>query len=188
MLKRLSFIVSMPFMGVLLILLIVVLSLATFVESAYNTQTAWAVVYGTHWFELLLLLIGINVVGVMIKNKFFRLRKITVLVFHLSFILILAGAAITRFISFEGNMHIRENATSSSMLSNSAYMQVTLSTAAETVEHNREVMLTELTPRDYRMRTRIGGEKVTIRSRGYMTDVIEQYVAEPGGEIGRAHV
>ena len=182
MLKRLSFIVSMPFMGVLLILLIVVLSLATFVESAYNTQTAWAVAYGTHWFELLLLLISINIAGVMIKHKFFKLKKITVLVFHLSFILILAGAAITRFLSFEGNMHIRENATSSSMLSNNAYMQVTLSTAAETVEHSREVMLTELTPRDYRMRTRIGGEKVTIRSIGYMTDVMEQYVAAPGGE------
>ena len=50
----------MPFMGVLMILLIVVLALATFVESAYDTQTAWAVVYGTHWFEMFLLLIGIN--------------------------------------------------------------------------------------------------------------------------------
>ena len=87
MLKRLSFLVSMHFMGVLMILLIVVLALATFVESAYNTQTAWAVVYGTHWFELLLLVIGINVAGVMIKQKFFKRRKIVVFVFHLAFIL-----------------------------------------------------------------------------------------------------
>ena len=84
--KRLSFLVSMPFMGVLLSVLIVVIALATFVESAYNTQTAWAVVYGTHWFELLLLLVGINVAGVMIKQKFFKRRKIVVFVFHLSFL------------------------------------------------------------------------------------------------------
>ncbi|MCK5137260.1 MAG: cytochrome c biogenesis protein CcsA [Bacteroidales bacterium] len=182
MLKRLSFFVSMPFMGVLLILLIVVLALATFVESAYNTQTAWAVAYGTHWFEILLLLIGINVAGVMIRYKFYKRRKITVLVFHLAFILIFAGAAITRFFSYEGNMHIRENATSNSMLSNNAYMQVTLKSGGETVEHSREMMLSELTPRNYRMRTRIGGEKVKIKSTGYMPDVVEQYVAAPDGE------
>ncbi len=85
MLKRLSFLISMPFMGVLMILLIVVLALATFVESAQGTQTAWAVVYGTHWFELFLLLIGINLVGVLIKQKFYKRRKIVVFVFHPGF-------------------------------------------------------------------------------------------------------
>ena len=62
MLKKLAFLVSMPFMGVLMVILIVVLAMATFVESAYSTQIAWAVVYGTHWFEVLMLLIGINLV------------------------------------------------------------------------------------------------------------------------------
>ena len=162
MLKRLSFLVSMPFMAVLIIVLIVVIALATFVESAHSTQTAWAVVYGTHWFELLLLLIGINVAGVMIKEKFFKRRKIVVFVFHLAFILILAGAAITRFISYEGNMHIRENATANSMLSNNAFIDVVLESNGEIVEKSKEVMLTELTPRDYRMRSSISGEKVRI--------------------------
>ena len=172
----------MPFMGILMVLLIVVLALATFVESAYGTQTAWAVVYGTHWFEFLLLLIGINVVGVMIKQKFFRRKKIVVLLFHLAFILILAGAAITRFISYEGNMHIRENSAANSMLSNNAYIDVTLEANGENATHIKEVMLTELTPRDYRMSTRIGGEKVRIKSVGYMSSAMEQYVSSPGGE------
>jgi cytochrome c biogenesis protein ResB len=126
MLKKFSFLVSMPFMAVLMIILIVVLALATFVESAYTTQTAWAVVYGTHWFEFLLLLIGVNLVGVMVKQKFFRRKKIVVLLFHLAFILILLGAAITRFISYEGNMHIRENSASNIMLSDNAYIDVEL--------------------------------------------------------------
>jgi len=182
MLKRLSFLVSMPFMGVLMIVFIVVIALATFVESAHNTQTAWAVVYGTHWFELLLLVVGINMAGVMIKQKFFKRRKIVVFVFHLAFILILAGAAITRFISYEGNMHIRENATANSMLSNNAFINVVLESNGDLVEKSKEVMLTELTPRDYRMRSRLSGEKVKIKSVGYMSSAIEQYVASPGGE------
>jgi cytochrome c-type biogenesis protein CcsB len=182
MIKRLSFLIGMPFMGVLMILLIVILALATFVESAYGTQTVWALVYGTHWFELLLLLIGINVAGVMIKQKFFRRKKIVVFIFHLAFLLILVGAAITRFISYEGNMHIREDATSNSILSNNAYIDVTLEVDGQQVTHSREVMLTELTPGDYRMSASIGEEKVKIKSTGYMSSAIEQYVASPGGD------
>ena len=182
MLKKLSFIVSMPFMAVLMIVLIVVLALATFVESAFSTQTAWAVVYGTHWFELLMLLIGFNLVGVMVKQKFFRKKKIVVLLFHLSFILILLGASITRFISYEGNMHIRENQSSNVMLSNSAYIDVVLEANGETSTSSRKVMLTDLTQKDYRMSTHVGGEKVKILSKEYLSSAIEQYVAAPGGE------
>ncbi|MEN8156956.1 MAG: cytochrome c biogenesis protein CcsA [Bacteroidota bacterium] len=180
--KRLSFLVSMSFTGVLLILLIVILALATFIESSYDTSTAWAVVYGTHWFEVLMLLIAVNIAGVMVKQKFFNRKKIVVLVFHLSFILILVGASITRFISYEGMMHIREQGISNVMTSDNGYMHVVLEANGEQTEHLDEVMITELTPRDYRMRTKIGGETVKIRSAGYMSSVMEQYVAAPGGQ------
>jgi len=181
MLKKLSFLVSMPFMAVLMIFLIVVLALATFVESAYSTQTAWAVIYGTHWFELLMLLIGINLIGVMVKQKFFRRKKLVVLLFHLAFILILLGASITRFISYEGNMHIREQAASNVMLSSDAYIDVELEANGETSTHARKVMLTDLTPKDYRMSANLGGERVKIKSTEYLSSAVEQYISAPGG-------
>ena len=171
----------MPFMAILMVIMIVVLALATFMESSYGVQTAWAVFYGTHWFELLMLLIGINVVGVMIKLKFFNKKKIVVLLFHLSFVLILVGAAITRFISYEGNMHIRENTTSNTILSSGAYMDVHLEAKGEVKDQSKEVKLTQLTPRGFRMSTSIGGEKVRIKSVEYLSSVIEQYVPSPGG-------
>jgi len=168
-------------MAILMVIMIVVLALATFMESSYGVQTAWAVFYGTHWFELLMLLIGINVVGVMIKLKFFNKKKIVVLLFHLSFVLILVGAAITRFISYEGNMHIRENTTSNTILSSGAYMDVHLEAKGEVKDQSKEVKLTQLTPRGFRMSTSIGGEKVRIKSVEYLSSVIEQYVPSPGG-------
>ena len=103
-----------------------VLALATFIESSYNTATAWAVVYGTRWFEVLLLLMSINIVGVLVKSRFYTRKKMVVFVFHLAFLLILAGAAITRFISYEGIMHIREQAMSNTMLSDDAYVQAVI--------------------------------------------------------------
>ncbi len=171
----------MPFMGILLVLLIVVLALATFVESAYDTSTAWAVVYGTHWFEFLLLLVAVNVAGVMFRQKFFSRKKVVVLIFHLAFILILAGAAITRFISYEGTMRIRENDISNTMMSSNGIIQVVLEADGNTTEQETEVMLSELTPRDYRMRTRIGNERVRVRSVGYLANAVEQYVKGPEG-------
>lgn len=182
MLKKLSYFISMPFMGVLMVVLIVVLALATFVESAYSTQTAWAVIYGTRWFEILLLIIGINLVGVMIKQNFFQRKKIVVLLFHLAFILILLGASVTRFISYEGMMHIRENASSNVMLSNNAYIDVVLESGGERSHRTKKVMLTELTPGDFRMSSQVGGEKVKIKSTEYISNAVEQYVSAAGGD------
>ncbi len=181
MLKKLSFLISMPFMAVLMIVFIVVLALATFMESAYDTQTAYAVFYGSHWFELLLLVIGINLVGVVVKQKLYKRKKIVVFLFHMAFIIILLGAAITRFISYEGNMHIRENMSSNTILSSSAYIDIALESKGESVETSKEVRLTDFTPRDYRMSTRIGGEKVKVKSTEYMSNATEQYMASPGG-------
>jgi cytochrome c-type biogenesis protein CcsB len=182
MLKKLSYFVSMPFMGLLMVVLIVVLALATFVESAYSTQTAWAVIYGTRWFEILMLLIGINLVGVMIRHSFFRRQKIIVLLFHLAFILILLGASVTRFISYEGIMHIREKNSSNVMLSSKAYIDVLLESGDARSQNTTRVMLTDLTPKNYRMSTRVGGEKVKIRSTEYISNAIEQYISSPGGD------
>ncbi|PID92720.1 MAG: cytochrome C biogenesis protein [Bacteroidetes bacterium] len=180
--KRLSFLGSMTLTGVLLVVLIVVLALATFVESAYNTPTAWALVYGTHWFEALLFLIGLNIFFVMRRHRFFNRRKIVVLLFHLAFLLILFGAAITRFISYGGNMHIREGDISNTMLSNNAYIDVTLERNGEEVHRSKEVMLTALTPGDYRERLKLGDERIRLRSTAYLQNLAERYVEVPDGE------
>ncbi|MEZ5072916.1 MAG: cytochrome c biogenesis protein ResB, partial [Bacteroidales bacterium] len=180
--KRFSFVGSMSFTGVLVVLLIVILALATFVESSYGTRTAWALVYGTHWFEVLLAVMAVNLVAVMYRYKFFNRKKVVVLLFHLAFVLILAGAAITRFISYEGIMHIREQSMTNRMLSNNAYVEVTLQKGEEEVTDGREVMLTSLTPKAYRAGMNIGGDKVKIRSTGYITNAVEQFVEASGGE------
>ena len=42
------------------------------------------------------------------RYKLWRKEKWSVLLFHISFILIVIGAGVTRYISFEGMMSIRE--------------------------------------------------------------------------------
>ncbi len=72
----------------------------------FNTlEEAWGGVYETKWFEAIMWLLGINLIGVMFKYKTYK--KLPIFVLHISIIVILIGAAITRYFGFEGTLHLR---------------------------------------------------------------------------------
>ena len=66
---------------------------------------AWVNVYGTLWFEIIMWVLGLNLIGVMFKYKTYK--KIPVFVLHLSILVILLGAAITRYFGYEGQLFLR---------------------------------------------------------------------------------
>ena len=72
-------------------------------------QEAWGGVYETKWFEAVMWLLGINLIGVMFKYKTYK--KPPIFLLHLSLIVILAGAAVTRYFGYEGNLHLRNGET-----------------------------------------------------------------------------
>ena len=68
---------------------------ATFIENDYGTPASKALVFNTRWFELVMVLLIINLLGNIAKYKLFRWEKATTLMFHLSFIIVIIGAGIT---------------------------------------------------------------------------------------------
>ncbi len=98
-------------MAVLFIVFAAVMGLATFIENEYNTDTARILVYNTKWFEAIMLIFVFNFIGNIKRYNLFSKAKWDTLILHLSFILILIGAFVTRYISFEGMMPIRETET-----------------------------------------------------------------------------
>ncbi|MFV0268313.1 MAG: cytochrome C biogenesis protein, partial [Draconibacterium sp.] len=94
--KFLSFIFSMFFTGILLVVFAIAIGYATFIENDYGTITAKILIYNSKWFEILMIVLTINLIGSIFKYELFTKKKWTVLLFHLSFIVILIGAAITR--------------------------------------------------------------------------------------------
>lgn len=102
---------------VLFLLFALFCALATFIESAYGTPTAWAMIYGTAWFGYIQLLLGINLLFGMFAYKMFKVKKLPLVIFHFSFLFILLGSAMTRYGGFEGSLHIRENSANSVMQS-----------------------------------------------------------------------
>ncbi len=78
--------------------------------------------YNTWWFEGIMLVFIINFIGNIKKYRLWRLNQWATLTLHLSFILIILGAGITRYIGFEGMMAIREGETENSFLTQKTYI------------------------------------------------------------------
>ena len=106
--KITKFLFSSGFMGILFAFFAVAMAVATFVENDYGSASAYSMVYNTWWFELILLLLAVNLVGQMIIFKLYKKDKLPVFLFHLSFVVMIIGAGITRYFGWEGSIHIRE--------------------------------------------------------------------------------
>lgn len=109
---------------VLFLLFALFCALATFIESAYGTSTAWAIVYDTFWFEYIQLLLGINLLCGMFRYKMFGLKKLPLMIFHISFLFILVGSAMTRYTGFEGILPIREHTQNSLIESSKTSLRI----------------------------------------------------------------
>lgn len=113
---------STKLMAFLFIIFALAMAVGTFVENSYTTTTAREWIYNTWWFEAIMGFFVINFIGNIFRFKLLRKEKITTLTFHLSFILILLGAWITRYIGYEATMPIREGEVTNEMMSQKTYL------------------------------------------------------------------
>jgi len=163
MLKKFMFFFRMPFAGILLVLLTVAMAIATFIESSHGTNSAWATIYGTWWFELLFFLTAINLIGNIVIFKLYKRAKLTVFTFHVAFVLIILGAGVTRYLSQEGMMHIREGDEAATMMGNDTYIDVNIKSGQEEISDSKEIRLSPLTPKKYRWSKKVNGIPVKIK-------------------------
>lgn len=120
--KVFSFLFSTRLMAVLFLVFAGAMAAGTFIEDAYNTDTARIIIYNAWWFEAIMVLFVINFFGNIVRYQLYKKEKWATLVMHLSFIFILVGAFVTRYISYEGIMPIREGATENQVFSDKTYL------------------------------------------------------------------
>ena len=118
----------------LLVIYALAMAVATFVENDYGTPVAKELLYNSWWFEVIMVLLVANFLANIGRYKLYRKEKWPLLVFHLAFFFIFAGGAITRYISFEGTMHIREGRSENGIISEATYLKIQI--AADTVVQN----------------------------------------------------
>lgn len=166
---------------ILLIAFALSIAYATFIESSQSTEIARQMVYNAIWFEILLILLIINLLGSIIKYDILNTRKFSILLFHLAFIVILIGAGITRYFGSEGIMHIREGETSYEISSNKTSVRLSTTYNGETISKSTEIELNE-TSKNYSESIQIGGKKIECNLVSYIPNSIETIVPDPSGE------
>ena len=131
----------MQLMTMLILIFAFSIGYATFIENDFGRTSAKALIYNSWWFELILILLAYNLINNIIRYKLFRFEKIAALLFHLSFIIILIGAGVTRYVSFEGMMHIREGKATNQFISDDTFLQVHINDKKHQLNHDKLLQL-----------------------------------------------
>lgn len=149
--------------GMYMLLFAVTIGAATFIENDFGTSAAQKVVFKTWWFELLLVLFSISIIVNIIKFRMIQQKKWTLLLFHSSFIIILIGAGITRYFSYEGIMHIREGEESNSFLSSENYLQFRVLKDEQNYEFDEKVLFASIGKNKFDESYKIGTDIINIK-------------------------
>jgi cytochrome c-type biogenesis protein CcsB len=173
---------SMQSMGVLILIFAFSIGAATFIENDFGTMAAKAVVYNATWFDVLLALLAANLIANIIRYRMYRREKLTVFLFHLAFLIILIGAAITRFISFEGMMHLREGQTGNTILSDRTYVEVSAMTEKAAVQTKKQVLLSVLTPDAYHQKISVGQKTIDLKAIKFIPNARETLTESVSGK------
>ena len=156
---------------ILLVILAIAASVATFLENDYGSESAKALVYYSWWYIATLALTALNLLLVIFKYKMWR--HLPRFIFHVAFIIIGIGAFTTHYFGQEGVMHIREGQVENRVLSTEAYLHITIEKDGK--KYYQE-FLTNFTP--------IGGnsfKKVTVFGADELkVDLLEYKISKQG--------
>ena len=186
-LKFIQYFFSTKLMLILMILFPTAMGVGTFLESGYSTEAARIWIYNAWWFELLMVLLVICFLGNIAKYNLLAKGKRAVLLMHLSFVLILLGAFITRYIGDEGVMPIRENAVSNTYLSEKTYLTVLVDGEKEGEPQrktlNKKLLLSEHVNNDFKISDDFNDEVFSITYKDFKENVSEGLVLDAEGDI-----
>jgi cytochrome c-type biogenesis protein CcsB len=177
-----NLLVSMEFMLFLVLIFAFSIGVATFIENDFGTETAWALVYGAKWFEVLWILLAINLVGNIFRYKMWKPKKLPAFMFHISFLLIFLGAALTRYFGYEGTLHIREGTANNELVSSDAYIQVKAEKDGKEYYAEKKVYMSRLGGNGFEISLNVDGKPLTVKFKEYIPKVIKKAVEDPNGK------
>ena len=182
----LKYLASTRLMSVLFFVFPAAMGLGTFIESWYSTDTAKIWIYNAWWFELIMGLFVLNFIGNIFRYRLLRKEKWAVLAIHLSFILILIGAFVTRYIGYEGVMPIREGDSTNTFLSEKTYLTVLIDGDFEQQalrkKLQKQLLLSQHVDNNFIIKDDFKGEEITIEYVDFMENATEGLVLDPEGE------
>src|SRR5690606_26500594 len=128
MLKKIaSVLYSTRLTAVLFLVFAIAMAVGTFLDaSSENPPTEYTreLIYNAWWFEAIMAIFVINFIGNIFRYNLHKQEMWASLMRQLALRLTLVGAFVTRYIGFEGSMHLREGQTADFTLSEDACLNV----------------------------------------------------------------
>ncbi len=169
-------------MALLLILYAVSMAVATFVENDYGAPVAQHAIYKAWWFELIQVLLIINMIGNVFKYKLYKKEKYSILLFHVAFIIIIVGAGVTRYIGREGMMHIREGETTNIMSTRESFVQYVFSEGEKESKFNDESFISPRLAPKYNNSFEFNGKNIDVELKNIIPNPQQTIVEVLGGK------
>ena len=170
-------------MAVLFFLFATAMGIATFIENDYGTQTSKALVYNTWWFEAIMVFFVINFFGNIFRYRLYKKEKWAVLLFHVSFLLILIGAGVTRYIGYEGIMVISEGEMTNQFLSETTYLNVVIDDGKQQKPTlHKPILLSGWGTNSWNFSTDFKGQNVAVKLVDYIPWAKQEFVDDENGD------
>jgi len=104
---------SLWFAGVILLLLMVAMGTATVFEHWYGTEQTLRMFYASSWFTFLLGLFGLNILCALLARYPFKKKQLGFVVAHVSILVVLIGALVTKKLAIDGQVALEDAQTTS---------------------------------------------------------------------------
>ncbi len=180
--KILRIVFSMSFAGIYMLLFAIAIGVATFIENDYGTPAAQKLVFHARWFEGLLLLFGVTLLINILKMKLIQRRDYAVFLFHIAMLIILLGAAITRYWGEEGMLPIREGQSNNQLISSETFLSGTISYHGQKMKWEDRVLFAGVGSNEYDRQFHIGDKVLRVRLDSFYPNAIRRVVRTDSGQ------
>ncbi|MCD6433665.1 MAG: cytochrome c biogenesis protein CcsA, partial [Sulfurimonas sp.] len=124
----------------------------------------------------------INLILNIFNFKMYTLKKAPIFIFHVAFVIIILGSAITRYVGYEGTMHIREGQSASTMISSNTYFMVDATVGDKTVSTSESIYLSKRLSNSISSSLSVDGKSVAVELSEYIPDAMETAIADKSGK------
>lgn len=154
----------------------IAVGVATFVENDFGTSAAQKWIYQATWFEVLLTLFMGAVAWNIHKYRLIQRRQWASLTFHLAFIIILIGAAITRWSGYEGTILIFEGESENQFYSREQYINLDIQYDGRQFEVHEPVLFSSLGINHFHKTYPVAGKQLEVELLDFLPNPIESLV------------
>lgn len=178
--KYLKAIFSTKVTLVLLIAFAGAMGVATFIENDHGTAVARGLVYDAWWFEVIMVWMAVNFIAHIKQYKLFHKNRWPVGLFHIAFVIIIFGAGVTRYLSEEGIMHIRQGQEVDTFYTTAHYFQLRESGNESPQSFEKPLQFLPKGFKSKKIPATIGDKKFNVVFEEYIQGATEDFI--PGNE------